>query len=229
MNDYARLRTLMTSDATRLGVYGWVRDYLAGVVAGDVDADAVRHPLGFLCFPAWRDGVLGICVHVWVDGARACPTTSPIHAHSWDLLSLVLYGAVANEIIEVSGPPTTPTHRIFEIHSDSDGDLVRATPGAVGYRVRSRQVFGRGEIYTLPRGVFHVSDVRGPAATVVLGEYRPGCPDRSLGTLTTEDHWVHRISCATRESVHAAQLVLDRMADQAASRDLEERCDRATS
>ncbi|WP_405177124.1 hypothetical protein OG225_22225 [Nocardia sp. NBC_01377] len=229
MDDYTRLRTLMTSGVARPGVYDWVRGYLAGVVAGETKPVAVRHPLGFLCFPAWRGGVLGICVHVWLEGACARPTTSAMHAHSWDLLSLVLYGTVANEIIEVTEPPATPTHRVFEIHSEAGGDLVRATPCSVAHRVRSREVFGPGEIYTLPRGVFHVTDVDGPAATVVLGEYRPGCPDRSLGAPDTEDHWVRRIPCAAQEAVRAAQLVLDRMADLAAPRELEERCDRATS
>ncbi|WP_051182208.1 hypothetical protein [Nocardia vinacea] len=211
MNDYVRLRTLIGSDAAGPAVRRWAHDFMTGVLDGRTDIGAVRHPLGFLCFPAWRDGGLGVCVHVWTDGLRSYPTTSAMHAHSWDLLSVVLYGEVGNEILEVEGSADRATHRIFEIHSGADGDVVRATERLVRYRIRSSEHFRAGEVYTLPHGVFHLSDVRGEAATVVLGEVRRGRPDRSLGTLATADHRVHRTGCTPSETRRAAQTVLDHL------------------
>ncbi|KAA8884555.1 hypothetical protein F3087_33755 [Nocardia colli] len=228
MNEYARLRTLIGSDNTGAAVRGWARDVLADVVDGDSDLLAVRHPLGFLCFPVWRGDGLGICVHVWTDGVRADPTTSKVHAHSWDLLSTVLYGTVGNEIIEILSAPVHPTHRMFEIQSAADGDLVRATQRLVTYRTRSREDFHTGEVYTLPHGAFHVSDVRGEAATVVLGEDNLGRPDLSLGTLATTDHWVHRTLCTPSETRGAAHTVLAHLRDQPLPEQLENRCERAT-
>ncbi|MFD6159283.1 hypothetical protein ACFWF7_29180 [Nocardia sp. NPDC060256] len=228
MNEYARLRTLIGSDNTGAAVRRWARDVLAGVVDGSSDLLAVRHPLGFLCFPAWRGDGFGICVHVWTEGVRAEPTTSKVHAHSWDLLSTVLYGTVGNEIIEILSAPAQPTHRLFEIQSAADGDLVHATQRLVTYRTRSREDFHTGEVYTLPHGAFHVSDVHGEAATVVLGEDNRGRPDLSLGTLATTDHWVHRTLCTANETRRAAHTVLAHLQDQPLPKELENRCERAT-
>ncbi len=239
MNDYARLRKLIGSDAAGPAVRGWVREFMTGVLAGSAEVGAVRHPLGFLCFPAWRDGGLGVCVHIWTDGLRSHPTTSAMHAHSWDLLSLVLYGEVGNEILEVDSAVDRPTHRIFEIHSGADGDVVRATERLVRYRTRSSQHFRAGEVYSLPHGVFHLSDVRGEAATVVLGQVRRGRPDRSLGALATTDHWVHRTGCTLAETRRAARTVLDQLdvstppaavpqQDYTLPEQLEDRCEQPT-
>lgn len=238
MNDYDRLLTLIGSDAAgrvtsseRRAVAGdtvrrWTYDLMTGVLGGRVEVTPVRHPLGFLCFPVWRGGGRGVCVHVWTAGLRAQPTTSPMHAHSWDLLSAVLYGRVGNQILDVTSATDRPTHRIFEIHSAADGDVVRATAQLVTCRTRSTEHFHSGEVYTLPHGVFHVSDVPGEAATVVLGEARPGRPDRSLGGLATADHWVHRTACTTTETRQAAETVLDHLSTL--PEQLEDRCERAT-
>ncbi|WP_228001549.1 hypothetical protein [Nocardia australiensis] len=227
MSEYARLRTLIVADAAGPQVRRWTRNLLTDICSGRSGIAAVRHPLGFLCFPAWRGGGLGICVHVWTDGVRPAPTTSAVHAHSWDLLSFVLYGAVGNDIIELDSAPPYPTHRVFEVHSAAHGDLVRATKRVVGYRTRSSQRFRAGEVYTLPHGAFHVSNVTGEAATVVLGEDRSSTPDLSLGTLTTHDHWVRRNPCTVTETRRAAQTVLDHLQDNALPEQWENRCEQA--
>ncbi|WP_141717982.1 hypothetical protein [Nocardia altamirensis] len=219
---------MIGSETAAPEVRRWARELLAAIVDGRSALTAVRHPLGFLCFPAWRGVGLGICVHVWTEGVRAEPTTSPMHAHSWDLLSTVLYGTVGNEILDVDTAAARPTHRLFEIHSAADGDLVRATRRLVTYRIRSHEQFHRGEVYTLPHGAFHVSDVRGEAATVVLGEDRRDRPDLSLGTLATTDHWVHRISCTPTETRRAARTVLANLQEKPLPDHLEDRCERAT-
>src|SRR5258708_22070643 len=73
---------------------------------------AVRHPLGFLCLPIERHDDCGLCVHLWGSRvAQARSTTSGMHAHSWDLVSLVLAGELRNDVVAVLDEH--PTHRVF--------------------------------------------------------------------------------------------------------------------
>ncbi|MFI9502815.1 hypothetical protein [Nocardia sp. NPDC052566] len=227
MNTYDRLRLLVGSPAPGQAVRRWTIDFLTGLLDGRIDLMAIQHPLGFFCFPVWRGTGLGVCLHVWAEGPRAAPTTSPMHAHSWDLVSVVLYGTVGNEIIDVDPAPARPTHRIFEIQSAADGDLVRATSRLASYRIRSCERFRAGETYTLRHGVFHVSDVHGAAATVVLGRDRHGTRDRSLAPLSTTDHWVQRIACTATETRRIAKTTLDHLLAVALPEHLEDRCEQA--
>lgn len=192
-------------------VRDWAIGYLRAVLAGERENRAIRHPLGFVCFPAVREAGHGVCLHVWTSGATPTSTTSAIHAHSWDLLSTVLYGAVGNDVVEIDRDTGAPTHRICDIHSGRDGDTVRRTDRTVAYRRSSREVFRRGDVYELPHGVFHVSEVEGDAATVALGRDRPDRIDRSLAPLDVRDHRVHRTSCTPEETRRVARLVLDRL------------------
>jgi hypothetical protein len=229
VNEYARLHRLIASDAAGPGVRRWAGEYLSGITSGRVEVAAVRHPLGFWCFPAWRgaDGG-GVCVHVWLAGVCGRPTTSPIHAHSWDLLSMVLYGTVGNDVVVIDRAAVPPSHRIFEIYSSADGDLVRATRRMVGCRIHARQHFRAGEVYTLPNGTFHVSDVQGDAATVVLGRSGYGGPDQSLGAPGLTDHRVCRTRCGAAETRRIATAALARLSKAGLSEQLEDRWEPAT-
>ncbi|GAA5053966.1 hypothetical protein [Nocardia callitridis] len=228
MDEYDRLHALVAATSGR-AVRAWARDFLTEVFEGRRDLVAIRHPLGFLCFPAWRGGGRGVCIHVWTEGVRADSTTSAMHAHSWDLLSIVLYGTVGNQILDVDDADDdtafAPTHRLFEVHSGSEGDLVRATPRAVGYRTRSTEHFRAGQVYTLRNGAFHRSDVRGEAATVVLGTDRVGTADLSLGTFGTGDHRVRRTPCTRSETRGAARTVLTHLSERVSPNRLEDRCE----
>lgn len=224
--DFHALSTAIDAGAAARVIPDWTRAYLAALVAGRTSVAAVRHPLGFLCLPAWRGTGLGICVHIWT-GARpdADPTTSAMHAHSWDLTSYVLYGRVRNQIIEVTDTgadaPAGPTHRVFEIHTDPVVDVVRRTERLVRCRPGPLDQHDRAAIYTLPSGVFHTSLVDGPTATVALGRDRPGTHDLSLGGVHTTDHRVRRAHCAADQTIAAARTVL---ANLDACRPVEEQC-----
>src|SRR4030081_347780 len=88
----------------------WVVDVLTDIADGRRDLLAVRHPLGFICLPVQRSDADGVCVHLWQAELRnARSTTSQVHAHSWDLLSYVLFGEVHNEIVDVADDPANPT------------------------------------------------------------------------------------------------------------------------
>lgn len=206
--------------AIHLGDAPWVvpaicRRALSEIAGGRRELRAARHPLGFLCLPVYRDGERGVCVHVWSAAVPpAQTTTSPVHSHSWDLMSFVLYGRVRNTLLDVADDPVAATHRIFEIHSRGDVDEIRSTARCVRSLTARQYAAGPGGTYQVPIGRFHASAVdRGSeAATVVLGHSRPTATDLSLGPLDAPSHRVRRQRCGTRETAEAAKMVLHRLA-----------------
>lgn len=186
------------------------------VAAGRRRMAAIRHPLGFVCLQVQRRGEYGVCVHLWT----ACEpdselTTSPMHSHSWDLLSYVLYGEIGNQLVHVTDAPTAPTHRLFEVLSDGDTDELRPTDRLVRCEPGPVQSIAAGEVYRLDAGEFHVTVVPGDAetATVVLGRARTELVDLSLGALGTRRHQVSRRRCTEPETAHAAALIARRLTD----------------
>ncbi|NDU77478.1 hypothetical protein GWI34_33390 [Actinomadura sp. DSM 109109] len=169
---------------------------LEDVASGRSPVPAVRHPLGFLCLPLERSGDFGVCLHIWTPEVRPAPsTTSPVHCHSWDLLSFVLYGTVRNVRMEVSeASAATGTQQVFEVVSRGDLDELRATGRAVHCAPARSSTHRTGESYTLPAGVFHSTLIEEgrDAATVALGRQTPGGGDLSLGPLDVPSHKVRR-------------------------------------
>jgi len=193
----------------------WARRVLDEIDAGASTVAAVRHPLGFLCLPVERTGDLGVCLHIWTPEVRAAETTtSPVHCHSWDLVSFVLYGTVRNTRVAVEETALAPgavaaTHRIFEVASGPDGDELRATPRTVRYAADAEgsSLHRTGDTYTLPAGVFHSTRIENglDAATVALGRHTPGGGDLSLGPLDAPTHHTHRQRCDPDETARAAR------------------------
>jgi hypothetical protein len=198
----------------------WAADRLDAIVAGRLAARAVRHPLGFLCLPVERTGERGVCVHVWGAGRPTVrPSTSAMHAHSWDLTSYVLYGAVRNQVLAVTDAGAGATNRLFEVASAGDADEIRDTRRLVRYRAERTTLHRGGDVYTLPAGVFHTTMVHGEAATIALGSGRPGAADLSLGGIDTPPHRVHRQRCDPAETSRIARAVARRLADPATPSD----------
>ncbi len=187
------------------------------IAAGQVRA--VRHPLGFVCLPLWRLTDLGFCIHIWttlVEPARLA--TSPVHCHSWDLASLVLYGTIRNEEINVFDT-TDPTHRVFEVEQHGDVDEIRATARLVRYSVSAGQMIMPGEVYQLPAGTFHNTIVpTREAATLVVAWTRPGGMDRSVGPLDVPTHHQPRRYCDADESALAVRTVAEHLAEAGVKR-----------
>jgi hypothetical protein len=183
------------------------------IADGDRNMTAVKHPLGFLCFPVQRLGEHGVCVHLWTSGVRQTLTTSQMHAHSWDLTSYVLYGSLRNHFISVNDAPGSPTHRVFEVHSHGDADELRATPRLVISRPEAGSGVGAGALYLLPAGEFHATvALTGDVATVVLSQSHPRIADLALGPVDMPSHTVTRSRCDAAETARAARLVADGLA-----------------
>lgn len=196
---YEEIRAEIRAGTAARTLPAWAGDVLGGILgglaAGAPPVPAVRHPLGFLCLPVERSGDLGVCLHIWTPEVRPAPsTTSPVHCHSWDLLSFVLYGTVRNVRMDVRDAAGRPPQQVFEVVSRGDMDELRATGRAVHCSPGRSTAHRTGESYTLPAGVFHstlIEDGR-DAATVALGRQTAGGGDLSLGPLDMSTHRVHR-------------------------------------
>lgn len=188
----------------------WVLDVLTDVAEGRRQLRAVRHPLGFTCLPVDRAGPDGICVHAWpAEPPAVSPTTSTMHAHSWDLLSHVLYGRVHNELIEVTDEAADPAWRVYEVRSRGDVDEMAATDRLVTAATATVETHAAGDSYALRAGGFHTSEVDPgqPAVTVALGRTTPGGCDLSLGALDGHSHRVRRDRCGAAETTRVAREI----------------------
>lgn len=192
-------------------------DTLEQIASGARELRAVRHPLGFLCLPLLRDGPRGVCVHLFEAGDRADPDASPMHAHSWELRSRVLYGRLANVPVRtrvVAEGEEGATHRVFEVWSGSDGvDEIRPTPVRVRSEPGPARISSGGEVYTLAAGEFHatVLDGAAPAATLVHGLSIPGQADLSLGPLDGRARRTTRRLCDSAQTVRSVHTALRRI------------------
>ncbi|WP_051711726.1 hypothetical protein [Spirillospora albida] len=203
---YEEIRAEIAAGTAARTLPRWAGGVVADAAEGRSPAAAVRHPLGFLCLPVERSGDLGVCLHIWTPEVRPAPsTTSPVHCHSWDLLSFVLYGTVRNVRMDVRPGAPDPTGQVFEVVSRGGVDELRATGRAVRHSPGRSAAHRTGESYTLPAGVFHRTLIEDgdDAATVALGRHTPGGGDLSLGPLDVPTHRVRRARSAPEETARA--------------------------
>lgn len=197
-------------------VLRWSIAALHDIMSGERQISAIRHPLGFLCFPVRRSGQDGICLHLWSDRVSATvSTTSEIHSHSWNLVSHVLSGRIRNELPLITDTRDAPTHRIFEVISRAGVDEILPTSRTVRHGPGPASEHTVGDTYRLPAGIFHRTLVPAdaPALTFVQGNGLRGTRDLSLGPLGAASHRVTRIRCTPAETVRLAGMATDLLAD----------------
>lgn len=162
---------------SRRSLRALARAELDRMLTGERVAEAVDHPLDFVCIPIVRTRRSGVCGHIWC-GSRGSPT---IHAHSWHLYSEVVVGAVANEVFRVAGRPDGE-YRVVNVHSEDMIDRITPTGRNVRVQGCTAEVWRGGESYTLGANTFHrstpVSD--GSVMTLVRATMLAGQHDRVL-------------------------------------------------
>jgi hypothetical protein len=224
MMDYPGIQEAIEHGTATESLPRWALSLMREIVSGGRELTAVRHPLGFLCFPAERLATRGVCVHLWTPGLRTALTTSTVHSHSWDLTSYVLYGTLRNQRLRVAPAAGQATHRLFEVRSRGDVDELQATTRLVSYHPEADSVHGAGSVYFLPAGEFHATLV--PAeqevATVVLSRNRPPAIDVALGPVHAPSHTLTRSRCDAAETARAARLIAARLAETGPGRGREE-------
>jgi len=189
------VRALRYGDST--AVDRWARLLVAEVISGRRVAEAVRHPLEFICMPLYRDDSRGLCLHLWEgDGKSVSPV---VHAHSWDLWSYVLSGTVFNEHFTVEDETEYSCCRIYEVENVGAVDEICATDRLVSHSRRRLEEIPRGKIYRLAAGEFHCSGHDGLTATIVLGEHHAGMRDLALGLADRFPAAGRRESCGQEE------------------------------
>jgi hypothetical protein len=137
-------------------------------------------------------------MHIWRSlETSADLTTSPIHSHSWDLSSQVIFGRLENIEVRVIDGASPPTHRVLEITNADDCDFIRPTRRLVSYANNASAYIEVQENYSLAAGMFHVSrpNATGSTVTVLLAEDRYKSPELALGRLDSSGHAIRRRAC----------------------------------
>jgi hypothetical protein len=225
--------------SARENVPGWVIAALRPVADGASPVRAITHPLGFTCFPLERAGLFGVCVHLWSPRVERVELTAPtLHAHSWRLTSYALFGRLENRLMLVTGSDADPDdagpddagpddtgagdrrelRRMIEVRSQGDIDELRPTGRLVQCVPGSRQMITAGDVYSMPAGMFHSTEVSPDTetATVALGTMVPGVADCSLGPAGGGEpaggrHQTRRRQCDAEQTAVAARIILDRL------------------
>jgi hypothetical protein len=184
---------------------------LRKIVQGEYRPAAFFHPLGFVYVPLLRRPGWSMRLHLWSsDGPRTPLTTSPYHMHTWDLISYVHTGRLANELVEVTAECQRPEYRVFDIFGDGSQSTLQPTDQLVKARVCGTEEVGAGELYGMPAERYHTTVNVGsePLITVALMTYVPGTKERTLGPLTGAAHVVPREPCTPSELINAVDCAL---------------------
>jgi hypothetical protein len=222
----------------RTRIPDWAIAALRPVADGSSPVRAVIHPLGFTCLPMERAGLSGVCVHLWSPRVASTePTTSPVHAHSWRLTSYALFGTLENRLMRITDTDGVPPgagdtetgagtvsrtsavsadpeiRRLIEVRSRGDADELVPTGRLVRCQAAQCQRIQPGDVYSMPAGAFHRTDVApgAEAVTVALGTMVPGIADCSLGPLDSTRHEIRRRACDAGQTAATARIVLDRL------------------
>ena len=213
--DYLYLSRAIADGRAAETIPTWSAEILRAVTEGRRALRAAVHPLGFTCLPVIREGRHGVCVHAWLPGQLAArPTTSQVHAHSWDLVSYVLFGRLRNDLPDVVGaqPGAADIWRVLEIRSQEDTDDIIPTQRLVHCRSGASALNVRDDVYTVPAGTFHSSlaDPAEPTVTVVFGSAVAGGADLSLGAPGTRAHRIRRNRRGQAETAALARAIIER-------------------
>jgi hypothetical protein len=214
MMDYLNLSRAIANGHAAETIPPWSANVLRAIIEGRRTLRAAVHPLGFTCLPVIREGRYGVCVHAWLPGQQvARPTTSAVHAHSWDLVSYVLIGRLRNELPDVTGaqPGAVGAWQVLEVRSRGDTDVIVPTRRLVHCQAGESALHVQDDVYTVPAGTFHssIADSAEPTVTIVLGSASSGGADLSLGSPGTRTHRVHRRRRAQAETAALARTIID--------------------
>lgn len=216
LEEASTLREALKGGGEHEYVRDWVRRFLEELAVGERAPEVKLHPLGFLCFPAFRSEEFGCCVHAWLpDGPRAETPTSDMHMHTFDMISRVLAGTVTNHELDLDFEGA-PTHRIYAIDKGATEDVDVFSPTGVlaATSFRPLEKYGPGEQYAITRGRYHSADETlndEYTVTFMLAENWEDEPQRTLVPLGREEVCAeyHRMVLSEPQARTYARVVFD--------------------
>lgn len=187
-------------------------------IARGRSCDAFAHPLGFIYLPLLRMPDATLRLHIWPNGRRVVPTgageVSPMHDHTWDMISHVIWGELRNVIVSVVEDADAPTHRVFEIHGDGAVDDIRPTDTVVRIVGEGEDKVSVGQTYRMGSDLIHRTEPGpGVVATLVAARRTSKRVERALGPLELHGYRSERQICPPRRVVAAAEAVLEALGD----------------
>jgi hypothetical protein len=152
--------------------------------------EPLLHPLGFVYAPLARWPHATLRLHLWPPVAQRRHLTadevSPMHDHTWDLVSYIAHGALENvevSVVEVD-EPSDADFRVFTIYGEGVVDRVVPTQTLVRIEAERKMRHFARSIYTMPADVVHRSEASGdPTVTLVLALRTERQTERALGAL----------------------------------------------
>lgn len=145
---------------------------------------ALWHPLGCLYLELARDAAWSVRVHAWgCGGAAAAGGALAVHAHDFEMNSLVLAGCIEHRVYEPE--PGPPTHQFYEIEERGDLELLRPTGRCGRFEARPALRVDAGRPYRMPAGQYHLAGPAegGSALSFVVAALGPPRGDALLGPL----------------------------------------------
>lgn len=200
---------LAAADSARTGEL--TDQLLTSLATERLTPTCLRHPLNFLYVPLDRRPDSALRLHLWPGREKwRSLTTSRYHMHAWRLTSYVHCGRIVNTMIEAHTSPDAPTHRVFDITSDSTTDILTPTDELVSPVVVSTETIRRGGVYGIEAGRYHASEAGhdGWSVTVALVTRVPGARERVLGPMSLTSHRTRREPGRPAELTNAARQIL---------------------
>lgn len=147
-------------------------DECLGILSDCVDDFSVKpqplwHPLGFVsCIIHKSENGDAVRVHYWPEGDRRTKNPDwPIHTHSYNLRSLILYGSLKDIKYKVSdGHDST----VYEVRYSGDNSEILRTDRSLKIDGKVVSERNAGDTYDVLRGVFHQSQVAINSIAVTL-------------------------------------------------------------
>lgn len=187
-------------------------EVLQRMITNPEEFNAVRQPLGFIYVKLFETDNKTLRFHIWLNKDKSQLLTSPIHDHIWHLTSYVLYGTVVNYTVECDFDSSTPKNRIYEVVYDKLNNTLVPTSSLVEYKIRKKERFDAGHIYTIEPRTFHFTDISSEvAATVVVAKNTNYDKPRSLGEIESKVHIMSRAQCLPNEIKSGAQIIMSKL------------------
>jgi len=197
------------------GFYNSLLSVLKRLV-GSRETSALWHPLGFviLTLQDWnlKDRLR---IHIWTDTIRKYnQDRNWIHNHEYDIISLVLMGNIINERYQQvikTDKESLPIYNVFHYENNSD---LKITGNYCGLEFLSRDEVKKGEVYSISKGEFHLSETLPTeiTSTIVLNTDKQLESPSIIGLRSKED----KVFAFKREACDRALLdrLIIRLVDQ---------------